>query len=618
MKRLWISIVCCLFLLQSKGADTLRVNGANNIPIAGYLDEFVDCGKNMTAESVWAAWERGAFQPSSPGYFINKGVGNCTYWFVLNLKNTYLYRQDYLWSFYNDAIQFVLYEVDKSGDLRKLDSISHRKVLSERTVPLRSLSFVVPLESNESKRLLLSVNPVGRKNVYFPTDISSYRDILAFELNFSFLLGRYYGFFFFAIIFNLSLYIVLRRRFYGVMLGYVLSLFAFNMVEYLHDVYLVPEVIYPYWSMIPKQTFLALTLYFNVLVFQNFVNLDHYLPKVNRVLRSTNKVLFYSICLFVLITLSVPNIYEFAGYLGDLFVVVMLSQFLVLLTSCLLCGLKQVPNFFHYLAGVSPLLLAVVFYLISTFDLGHFKQWILPGNIIFAFAFEVVYLMIVFTVMYKREFDRFSKEVLALYNSNKQLSNELISVQERERMRISQDIHDGLGGAIQGLRLLLSTEDIKQKNKLDYFLKKISVDFRRLVYKLYPNQLKKLGLCHAIKEDASRYNGPIISVTCMGDDTIVPQDMQVAVYRIYQELLTNAIKHADGVSVIQISLAIDDTELRLMIEDDGRKQWDIDSKEARKGVGLLSIRARVDYCEGEMHVESMHSGTSVIITLPLN
>ncbi|MBL1410689.1 sensor histidine kinase [Sphingobacterium faecale] len=618
MRRVLICLLFSLFSLQvSAMSDTLCVYGANDIPIVGYLKEYTDCSHQLEFDDILQRWELGEFARTKAGAVINKGIADCTYWYSLWIKNEYRYHQDYLWNFYNDGIRFTLYQLDSVGNVENIDSISHQTAVSVREVPLRSLSFLISMDPQELKHLFLKVEPLTRKNIYFPTDISTYRDILGYELQFSFLLGRYYGFFFFAVIFNLFLFLVLKRRFYAVMLGYVVSLLAFNMVEYLHDVYIIPESVYPIWSKIPKQVFLAFTLYFNVLVFQDFVSLRKCFPQLDKLLIGMNRLVLVLTLLFLCHQMLFSNAFHILMYAEHIFVGILLIQSCLLIVVIFICVSRSVRYIYHYLAGVSLLLVSMFLYLLNTFDMLYLPQFVLPGNIIFAFAFEVVYLTIVFSVIYKREFDRFSKELLELYRTNKTLAKEVISVQEKERMRIGQDIHDGLGGAIHGLRLLLASERIQQKEKLEYFLTEIGADFRHLVHKLYPTQLKVSGLFECMKQDTVRYKGIKINLNCLGNDKAISMDLQISVYRMYQELLTNAIKHAEGCSIIDVSLAIEDKELRLMVEDNGSKRWQSEKDFRQEGVGLVSLQTRVDYHNGRMDVHSSNKGTSVVITIPL-
>src|SRR5690606_19558752 len=144
----------------------------------------------------------------------------------------------------------------------------------------------------------------------------------------------------------------------------------------------------------------------------------------------------------------------------NIFVAILLLQVLYLLVNIVVSALRKTPYIGHYLIGNSLLFLSVILYLLNSFHLLYLPQIFLPGNIIFSFAVETIYLMIVFTVKYKRDFDRFAKEITAGERRRKRLAAGLISVQERERQRIAQDIHDGIGGSLQGLRLMLAGENL--------------------------------------------------------------------------------------------------------------------------------------------------------------
>lgn len=596
--------------------DTLRLSGANDIRIVRYLSEYVDCSCKENAEQVMEKWQQGgSFKAMAPARVVSRGLTNCNHWFALVLHNELANKENYLWSFYNDGIHFTLYEPDleKGGFLRE-EQHSHARLFSERQVPLRSISFLLPMESAETKVLLLKTETAGR--LYFPTDISTRNDILSFELEFSFLLGRYYGFFFFALIFNLCLYIILRKRFYGMMLGYICSLLAFNMIEYLHDIYLMPEVFYTWWANIPKLVFLAFTLFFNVHVFMSFVQQRMYFPRFSRLMDGMNKVVLCATLIFLLYVFLDPQLqWLYVFQVG--FVAILLAQTVVLILNIGAAIGKGTPYIWHYLVGNSLLFISVILYLLNTFNIYYLPQFFLPGNIIFAFGVESIYLMIVFTVKYKKDFDRFMSDIALGEERRKRLTKELVSVQERERTRIARDIHDGIGGTLQGLRLLLSTEDLKAGDKIKGMLKDINDDFRRLLHQIAPRNIDH-GLCAAIRTDIRFYSKELdINLYCVGYENSVSLDMKIHVFRIYQELMTNVFKHAKEATSVKIDMVIDLYEIRLSVMDNGKKIAS-DRLPDHMGMGMQNIRLRVDYYTGNMDVSFSEEGCKVYIVLPLD
>lgn len=206
---------------------------------------------------------------------------------------------------------------------------------------------------------------------------------------------------------------------------------------------------------------------------------------------------------------------------------------------------------------------------------------------------------------------------MAAEDERRILTEELISIQEKERMRVAQDIHDGIGGSLQAFRFLLSQEKLENGEKLQSVLKDINVDFKQLIHKLSPRSLKSNGLFKTIQEDVSIYkNNPTVDLNLIGDEMQIPWGMKINLYRIYQELFTNALKHAKEVSFIGISIAIDKDEVRLMVEDDGKEKIELEEFENASGLGFANIRSRIAYYNGEIHIHSSSEGTSIIINLP--
>lgn len=624
MRKLFISLLLtCLFFGQSFAFDTLRLTGPNDHWLPEYLAEFKDCTTEETASSLLDKYKKNAFSKVKKGKVsnvINRGVTPCVYWFALVVNNSSDRKEDYLWNFYNEGIKFTLYEADlNSGNILKEESISHHLSKNQRSVPLRSMSFRITMVPGETKTLFVKAEPLGRKNLYFPTDISTEADILWWELDFSFLLGRYYGFFFFAAIFNFCLFIILRKRFFGDMLGYVLSLLAFTMVEYLHDLYLIPEMIYPYWAKTPRIFFLGMALYFNIRVFQDFVQLKKYLPKFDKHLRIIGDIALAAASLFLFLNISNLLSIETRHHIKVYYNIFLLFQLVVFLIGIIVAAKKKLAYIWHYLGGNSLIFISVILYILNnTFEVIHLRQFFKPGNLIFALSFEVVYLMIVFALKYKNDFDQFTRHIKKVEQERIQLTSELISTQEKERMRVAQDIHDGIGGSLQAFRMLLGQEKLQNEEKLNSILKTINSDFKHLIHQLSPKNLKTLGLFPTIENEISRFgDSPTVELNLIGNESFLPWEMKINVYRIYQELTTNALKHAKNLTTLSISIAIDVDEIRLMVEDDGKQKIPTDEFEKNTGFGMGNIRARVAYYNGNMHIDSTSKGTAIIIHLPI-
>ncbi len=204
----------------------------------------------------------------------------------------------------------------------------------------------------------------------------------------------------------------------------------------------------------------------------------------------------------------------------------------------------------------------------------------------------------------------------------------LVTAIEEERRRLRRDLHDGLGPRLAALGLKIgSARVLGQYNpaavdgvlaELESDLESTLADIRRLVYNLRPPALDQLGLIGALRETVAQYQSGSAQLRFRleAPDHLppLPAAVEVAAYRIAQEALTNTIRHAQA-SVATIRLLVDDHNLCLAVEDDGRGL----APSGRAGVGLTSMRERAVEVGGALKVASRSDGgTLVTATLPLS
>lgn len=203
----------------------------------------------------------------------------------------------------------------------------------------------------------------------------------------------------------------------------------------------------------------------------------------------------------------------------------------------------------------------------------------------------------------------------------------LVSAREEERRRLRRDLHDGLGPQLSSQTLTIDAvrslmrRDPDAAEELLVDLKGQAQDaisdIRRLVYSLRPPALDDLGLIGAIRETAAQYahNGLDVAVETPDELPPLPAAVEVAVYRVVQEAVTNVARHAKA-RFCSVSLAVDEatTVLRLEVRDDGRGM----PEERDSGVGLTSMRERAAELGGSLAVDSLPGGgVAVRAQLPL-
>ncbi|HEX2988146.1 MAG TPA: ATP-binding protein, partial [Chloroflexota bacterium] len=149
------------------------------------------------------------------------------------------------------------------------------------------------------------------------------------------------------------------------------------------------------------------------------------------------------------------------------------------------------------------------------------------------------------------------------------------------------------------------------------------VELRRMSNNLRPSVLEDLGLVPAlqfvVRELAQQLPGARTNFEVVGQEVRLPLEMELAVFRIAQEALSNVRKHASSARRVSVALVFDDREVTLVVEDDGGGfQLPPSGALLQQGhLGLTGMAERARLFEGELRVETApENGTTVILRLP--
>jgi len=208
------------------------------------------------------------------------------------------------------------------------------------------------------------------------------------------------------------------------------------------------------------------------------------------------------------------------------------------------------------------------------------------------------------------------------------LKNALASLEtarEAEYRRISRELHDEVGQSLTSLLLQIKTLQTEKMsvevagglNLLRTTVSDMLANVRRLAQNLRPVVLENLGLIAAIEwyaEGVAEHNNINIICRMPQERLLVCEQIELAVYRIIQEGLTNILRHAGAENVV-IHLNTYNGNLVLSIRDDG---CGMKTDQKYKGLGIISIRERTALLGGNLRILSEAGrGTQLIIELPL-
>ncbi len=194
-----------------------------------------------------------------------------------------------------------------------------------------------------------------------------------------------------------------------------------------------------------------------------------------------------------------------------------------------------------------------------------------------------------------------------------------------ERTRIARDLHDGLGGMLSGIRyslnnikgnLLMTADNAQHFERSIDMLDSSIQEMRRVAHNMMPENLVKFGLDTALRDFCNDINqSGALQVTYQGigvEGAVKDQTAAITIYRIVQELINNAVKHAGARQAI-VQLARTGPVLSVTVEDDG-KGFDQYMTRPAVGMGWRNIRSRVEFLKGKLDVNTAPGkGTSVFI-----
>jgi signal transduction histidine kinase len=202
-------------------------------------------------------------------------------------------------------------------------------------------------------------------------------------------------------------------------------------------------------------------------------------------------------------------------------------------------------------------------------------------------------------------------------------------MQEQERARIASDVHDDLGQLLTAMefdiafitnKLLPEQKELFERGKKISGLIKVSIDtVQKIASELRPPLLDDLGLMAAMEWQAERYQeytGIDCKVTFDSEIEIDDKDLNTALFRAFQEALTNAARHADATDV-SVRVSMDDSCIVLKVSDNGKGIREEDISEINS-FGLSAMRERFYALGGNVEIEGRENkGTTICITVPL-
>jgi PAS domain S-box-containing protein len=230
-----------------------------------------------------------------------------------------------------------------------------------------------------------------------------------------------------------------------------------------------------------------------------------------------------------------------------------------------------------------------------------------------------------------RELEKKNIDIVRQSERLRDLSQRLMRSQDDERRRIARELHDSAGQTLTvlGMTLARVAQEVEQNapqvareaDQSQHLVQQLNQEIRTMSYLLHPPLLDESGLSAALSwyvHGLSQRSDLDIKSIVPEDFGRLPHDLELVIFRLVQECLTNIHRHSESKSA-EITLARDAENISLQVQDHGKgispeRLAEIQSKGS--GVGIRGMRERVSQFNGDMKIHSNGSGTKIIVTFP--
>lgn len=210
----------------------------------------------------------------------------------------------------------------------------------------------------------------------------------------------------------------------------------------------------------------------------------------------------------------------------------------------------------------------------------------------------------------------------------REFSSHIQDAKEQERLRIAREVHDEIGGLLTAIKMDLAwmkqrlpkdSPILEEKTTtIENLVDKAATAARNLAHSLRPGYLDSFGIVAAIEMEANEFQQRTGIACVLGhtdDDVDLNPDVSIALFRIFQEALTNIMKHAQA-NEVNVAIYSRENCVDLTIRDNGRGFAETERAKPRS-FGLRGIQERVAHFGGEVQITSLPGqGTTVAVTIP--
>lgn len=539
----------------------------------------------------------------------NGGIPDKYYWFHFTITN-------------KDTVDVNLYIDIESPRLNNLKLFEYDGQLArslaqtgdffpfdKRAIEHKNFVISSVLKRNETKDYFLFVNQIGHAFI-LPIKILKDNAFQTYTSRSYLTDGITYGILLFVAVFSLVLYISTRHLLYMYYALYIISALLW-MLSYFGLGYEYLWGKYPFICTVSSPFLASINLFFNIRICQLLLQLkkaNHFLNKLANILGVALLVIGV-IPWIVNLNLNQYGYQLNATYL-TIFLTIIIGSVLTVLCSTLFNSIKgSIVARFYLVASIlkvgSILNLALLEFGISPalYDLDNFLK--------IGILIEIA--LLTFALAQRYNFYKFKT------------FQQIIFAQEGERKKIAADLHDTVSNTLTGIHLTLtnlisqetnlSLETRQNLEKIYSKVRDLQHETRYISHRLTPDYILKNSLIPIIEKyiddlgthlAENKTNTPLINFSSNDELINFPEATKLNIYRIIQELISNALKHSCA-STVEVIFSFTKKDLTIVVEDNGIGIHNKGNDKA--GIGMNNIKSRVEIMNGKISIQSLINPT---------
>lgn len=536
---------------------------------------------------------------------IDYGVGRPRGWCAFRIRNE-SEEENWVLKIQHSRVDTVqLYIVRQNGAIEQFPVTGHFQKLQERPVHALPFAYSLPIKKNETiVCYLYTMRQYGRHAAILNLQTKDHFE--NYEYGFNVALGFVSGMVVLASFVGFFLFLFARQRLYVYYSIYALSFFLVLLADtgFAHATLFFPldqtvvngfTMIFYYWMggclglftidlLQLKQTAKPWVFWFGA-------------------------IMSYSFCVIAILLLlpGLPHAIRWAFISYSYYLAATINVYILFVLS--ISVVKKEPIVYFYMAGFYFTSFIALLLTLSDFHILHFP---FQNKDVFFLTPLVEILCVALGIGI--HFSRTLKERINVQLALTQTQDQIITIQEDERRRIAQDLHDDVGNSLAAVRNMVVQK--KETAEVEREISNVIGTIRNISHNLMPVDFNEFSLVDIIGHLVNKYKdhpGVTVELEHNGKMVKIKPLIELVIYRIINELVTNIFKHARATKAI-IQLMYQKESLVVTVEDNGIGMKNKPGVE--EGIGLRSIRLRAAYIHASINVESDDKGTLVILEIP--